>query len=99
MDYFIKKQYETQDRNKLDKEIREWADKNINQIIVPDNLSEAFMKQLGLKVNELNAKHANVKKKLLLSIRSRNSENQINISFSECLQYAGYAILNKYIPF
>lgn len=98
MDYYCFKTYENTDRNKLDKEIREWADKNINQMIIKNDTSESFMVYLSIKINRLNAAHPYVKKKLELSVRSR-SENEMYISFSPYLQYKLSAVLRYYSPF
>jgi hypothetical protein len=99
MQHFILNQYTSQDRNKLDKEIREWAEANINRILVDDRFSENFIITLKLKVDELNAKHKSVKKKLHLSVRSPINPDIMYITFSELLQYRSMKVKSKWIPF
>lgn len=96
--YFIRKQYESSDRNQLDKEIREYAAEKLTHIYVNGEYIDMLRLELEKKVAELNAKYARVSKKLDVSIRT-SQKDTIYISFSECLQYVAYAIEDQYNPF
>ena len=96
--YFIRKQYESSDRNQLDKEIRLYAAEKLTHILVNGEYIDMLRLELEKKVAELNAKYARVSKKLDVSIRIKE-KGTIYISFSECLQYVAYAIEDEYKPF
>lgn len=96
--YFIRKQYESSDRNQLDKEIRAYAAEKLTHIYVDGAYIDHLRIDLEAKVAELNAKYARVSKKLEVSLRT-SEKDTIYISFSECLQYVAYAINDEYKPF
>ena len=98
MDYFIKMQQENQDRNQLDTEMREWAAKNINHMIVKDEISETFIPYLMQKASQLNAKYPRVKKNLRVSVHS-SSADMMMITFSDQLTYAAHRVYRYFSPF
>jgi tRNA(Phe) wybutosine-synthesizing methylase Tyw3 len=98
MDFFVRKQYETADRNKLDAEIREYAAKKMEHLYVKDEYVDVLVKELKNKVSELNAKYSRVSKKLDVGLR-KSEKDVIYISFSECLSYVAYRVKNVYSPF
>lgn len=96
--YFIRKQYESSDRNQLDKEIREYAEANLTHLFVNGAYIDMLRLDLEEKVAELNAKYPRVSKKLEVSIRDTKMD-LVYISFSYVLQYVAYAIKDEYHPF
>jgi len=95
--YFIRKQYESSDRNQLDKEIREYAEANLTHLFVNGEYMDMLRIDLEKKVAELNSKYPRVSKKLGVSLST--TQNEIYIRFSECLQYVAYVIKDEYKPF
>lgn len=96
--YFIRKQYESTDRNQLDKEIREYAEANLTHLFVNGEYIDMLRLDLEKKVAELNAKYPRVSKKLEVSIRDTKMDS-VYISFSYVLQYVAYVIKDEYKPF
>jgi hypothetical protein len=97
-DYFIKIQSELADRNKLDTEIREWAESHINNVLVKDELSENFIPYLMQVVTQLNEKYPRIKKNLRLSINT-NITGRMTIVFSDVLVYSAHKVKSIFSPF
>lgn len=98
MDYFIRNQYESADRNSLDKEMREWASQKLHHVYVDVSHMHDFINYIKAKAAELNAKYPRVQKKL--DVHAWEGQKEVmNIRISECLQYVAYKVKTRWTPF
>ncbi len=97
MGYLIKNQYESADRNHLDRDIREWAAKDLHHLYVDDDYLDYVISDIKSKAAELNAKYPRVQKKLAVDTWNGHKD-AVNIRISKCLQYVAYKVVKIYHP-
>lgn len=97
MTYFIKKNQELSDRNKLDTEIAAHMKQYDHMLCVSKERFESLIVNIKAVANALNAKYPRIQKKI--SINIREEQNHIYIHISDQLSYIAYKVSHIQLPF
>lgn len=95
--YFIKKNQELSDRNKLDTEIAAYMKGYDHVLCTSQEQFDHLLNEIKTKIKELNAKYPRIQKKL--DIRIRKEQNHVYIWISDQLSYIAYKVSHIYSPF
>jgi len=97
MTYFIKKNQELSDRNKLDTDIAAFMKEYDHMLIPSKELFDDFITTIKIKAAGLNNTHSRIQKKI--GIRTREESTHVYISISDQLSYIAYKVIHTYSPF